>query len=137
MKRDYVEDMEIMHDKFGVRPVVEKLDNEKLKAFLEFRVGCLQEELDELKLAVKTGDKDGIVDAVIDLTVFAVGTLDLFDIDGPLAWKRVYDANMAKEVGIKEGRPNPYGLPDLIKKPGWVPPSHIDNVGLLDRIFPE
>lgn len=137
MQRDYVEDMEIMHDKFGVRALVEKLDDEKLKAFLEFRVGCLQEELDELKLAVKTGDKDGIVDAVIDLTVFAVGTLDLFDIDGPLAWKRVYDANMAKEVGIKEGRPNPYGLPDLIKKPGWVPPSHIDNVGLLDRIFPE
>jgi hypothetical protein len=41
---------------------------------------------------------------------------------------------MAKEVGIKEGRPNPLGLPDLIKPAGWVAPDHADNTGLLEKL---
>ena len=132
MTTNWVDDMWHMHDKFGVQEVVEDFDAEKLKMFLEFRVKFLQEELDELKTA-KNGDD--VVDALIDLCVVAIGTLDLFKIDAQLAWQRVYLANMTKQVGVKESRPNPLGLPDLIKPNGWVAPTHADNVGLLEKIY--
>ena len=41
---------------------------------------------------------------------------------------------MAKEVGVKEERPNPLGLPDLVKPEGWVNPSHSGNHGILNDI---
>jgi predicted HAD superfamily Cof-like phosphohydrolase len=124
--------MNDMHAKFGVREVVSKMDANKLTEFLEFRIGCLQEELDELK-AAQNGDD--AVDALIDLSVFAIGTLDLFGIDAEMAWNRVYNANISKEVGIKEARPNPLGLPDLIKPVGWVAPTHKDNIGAFEKIY--
>ena len=37
-----------MHTKFGVNPAVRQMDADKLKAFLEFRIRFLQEELDEM-----------------------------------------------------------------------------------------
>jgi hypothetical protein len=121
-----------MHRKFGVNPVVREFDKEKLKSFLEFRIKFLQEELDEMK---KADNADDVVDALIDLCVVAIGTLDAFDVDSEKAWAAVYDANIVKKVGIKESRPNPLGLPDLIKPEGWTAPSHADNVGLLGHIF--
>ena len=132
MSQNWVKDMNDMHAKFGVREVVSKMDANKLAEFLEFRIGCLQEELDELK-AARNGDD--AVDALIDLSVFAIGTLDLFGIDGEMAWNRVYAANISKEVGIKEARPNPMGLPDLIKPAGWIAPSHKDNIGAFEKIY--
>jgi hypothetical protein len=121
-----------MHRKFGVNPVVREFDKEKLKSFLEFRIKFLQEELDEMK---KADNADDVVDALIDLCVVAIGTLNAFDVDSEKAWAAVYDANIVKKVGIKESRPNPLGLPDLIKPEGWTAPSHADNVGLLGHIF--
>ena len=132
MSQNWVKDMNDMHAKFGVREVVSKMDANKLTEFLEFRIGCLQEELDELK-AAKNGDD--AVDALIDLSVFAIGTLDLFGIDVEMAWNRVYAANISKEVGIKEARPNPLGLPDLIKPAGWTAPTHKDNIGAFEKIY--
>ena len=132
MSQNWVKDMNDMHAKFGVREVVSKMDANKLTEFLEFRIGCLQEELDELK-AAKNGDD--AVDALIDLSVFAIGTLDLFGIDAEMAWNRVYAANISKEVGIKEARPNPMGLPDLIKPAGWIAPTHKDNIGAFEKIY--
>ena len=132
MSTNWVSDIIEMHDKFGVNRVVRTFDNDKLKKFLEFRIGCLQEELDELKDA-KTADD--AVDALIDLVVFAIGTLDTYGIDSCKAWDRVLVANLVKEVGIKEGRPNPWGLPDLLKPAGWTAPTHVDNVGLFAKVF--
>lgn len=120
-----------MHDKFGFHEAVGKMDAEMLKKMLVFRLKFLQEELDEAKNADSAED---IVDAMIDLCVVAIGTLDAFDVDAQTAWERVHEANMAKERGIKPGRPNPLGLPDLIKPEGWTAPSHEDNHGILDRI---
>lgn len=140
----FVNDIAEMHTKFGVNPVIRGLDKEKLRWFLEFRERFLQEELDEMRKACVeydagkiTGAKaaDDIVDALIDLIVVAVGTLDAYDVDTNEAWDRVHTKNMLKNVGVKESRPNPLGLPDLIKGPGWTPPSHEDNVGLLAKVF--
>ena len=128
----WVADISDMHTKFGVNEKVQDFDKEKLKKFLEFRVAFLQEELDEMKSATNADD---VVDALIDLCVVAIGTLDAFDVHSDEAWNRVHRANMAKEVGIKESRPNPLGLPDLIKPEGWTAPTHADNVGLLSKIY--
>ena len=138
MSINWVQDIAGMHKQFGVNEVVSKFDDDKLKKFLEFRIGCLQEELDELKEA-KSGDD--AVDALIDLVVFAIGTLDSYEVDAYTAWNRVLDANLGKQVGIKEGRPNPWGLPDLLKPTmethgyDWVAPTHADNVGLFAKVY--
>jgi predicted HAD superfamily Cof-like phosphohydrolase len=131
MTQNWVKDIADMHTKYGVNEKVREFDDEKLKTFLEFRINFLQEELDELKAAAASSDSEEIVDACIDLCVVAIGTLNAFDVDEYKAWDVVHDANMSKEVGIKESRPNPLGLPDLIKPNGWVGPSHEGNHGLL------
>ena len=137
-KNDWVQDIHDMHTKFGVRPVIAGLDKEKLAKFLEFRLNFLQEELDEAKEAAVSNDPskaEDVVDAMIDLCVVAIGTLDAFGVDAYTAWNRVHEKNMQKEPGIKPERPNPLGLPDLIKPAGWTAPTHADNVGLIEKLF--
>ncbi len=131
MSMNWVKDMQDMHAKFGVNTVVRGLDKAKLTAFLQFRIKFLQEELDEM---IVSDNGDDTVDALIDLCVVAIGTLDALDVNAYTAWDRVLEANMSKEVGIKASRPNPLGLPDLIKPEGWTAPSHADNVGLLSKV---
>ena len=127
-----------MHDKFGVNPIVREFNAEKLRKFIEFRFNFLQEELNEAQAAnncpIKIDGNEAIVDAMIDLCVVAIGTLNALDIDLFEAWDRVHVCNMTKQVGIKATRPNPLGLPDLIKPPGWIGPSHQGNHGLLIKL---
>lgn len=134
MSTNWMADIADMHRKFGVKEAVAGFDKEKLAKFLEFRINFLQEELDEMKDA---DNADDVVDALIDLCVVAIGTLDAFNVNSYEAWNKVHAANMAKEVGIKASRPNPLGLPDLIKPEGWEAPTHFDNVGLIGQLFEE
>jgi predicted HAD superfamily Cof-like phosphohydrolase len=129
---NWVYDIEDMHTKYGVNEKVNEFDAEKLRQFLQFRVNFLEEELQELKDNMNNPEE--IVDALIDLCVVAIGTLDAFQINSHRAWDAVHEANMNKEVGIKPSRPNPLGLPDLIKPEGWTPPSHAHNHGLLEKL---
>lgn len=130
------EDMNNMHSKYGVHEVIKNMDSDMLRNFLKFRCECIQEEVDELLDAVhgKTVDAEETVDALIDICVFAIGTLDLFDVNPFEAWNQVLNANLNKEVGIKKERPNPFGLPDLIKPEGWEAPNHEGNHGRFDDI---
>lgn len=111
-------------------------DNEKLH-YLEFRAKFIQEELNELITAIENQEADEVVDAFIDIIVIALGTLDAFDVNIKKAWKRVHYANMQKKIGVKDTRPNPLGLPDLIKPENWQAPQHFDNVGKLDFLDKE
>ena len=131
MNKKWHEDIWDMHYKFGVHKwVMENIgDKEKLSKFLEFRMKFLDEELTETKNAVANKDPQEIVDGLIDLCVVAIGTLDAFGVDPQVAWNQVHNANMAKNPGVKETRPNPLGLPDLIKPEGWTGPDHDDNTG--------
>lgn len=131
---DWVNDMYQMHEKYGVHEWMENnKDNTELMAqFLEFRLNFLQEELNETRAAALVDkDPEEIVDGLIDLCVIAIGTLDAFNVAAHDAWQEVLKANMSKEVGVKETRPNPLGLPDLIKPEGWQGPSHRGNHGYL------
>ena len=137
MSKDWVKDMRNMSSKYKIQDAVNNLDRNQLRSFLYFRVNFLQEELDELKKATHRGipiDSEETVDALIDLCVVAIGTLDLFDVNAYEAWDEVLEANMNKKVGIKETRPNPLGLPDLVKPKDWKAPSHKGNYGKLRGI---
>ena len=136
MSTDWVNDIEVMQDKFQTLEWVfnNKENKDKLKAFLKFRIDFLQEELDETKKAYETMDGEEIVDGLIDFCVVAIGTLDAFGVDAYKAWDEVLKANMSKNVGVKEGRPNPLGLPDLMKPEGWTAPSHEGNHGIFDDL---
>jgi hypothetical protein len=136
MSKDWVADIHAMHDKFGVHTWVKEQvrqgNFEKLHAFLKFRIDFLVEELTETKeKGLDVRNSEEIVDGLIDLCVVAIGTLDAFNIDPYKAWDAVDAANMAKVPGIKKERPNPLGLPDLMKPEGWTAPSHEGNHGLL------
>ena len=140
MSKNWFHDMKVMHQKYGVNKWMQAEQQsdvpiKRLKEYMEFRLGMMQEELDETKEAFKLKDAPGMVDGIIDLCVFAIGTLEVFGVDANKAWDEVYKANMSKEVGIKEGRPNPLGLPDLVKPEGWKGPSHEGNHGDISYSF--
>ena len=134
---DWVNDMKLMHEKFGVHDWFQanKENKDLMDKYLRFRLSMCKEELDETMTAIESKDPEEIVDGLIDLCVFAIGTLDVFGVDANQAWDQVYKANMVKSPGVKEGRPNPFGLPDLIKPEGWKSPSHEGNHGNLTNAF--
>jgi len=133
MSNNWVADITEMHAKFRVHEAVDKMTADTLKQYLEFRVKFLEEEMAELRANMDNPEE--IVDAIIDLCVVAIGTLDAFNVDAQRAWDEVHRANMAKVVGVKESRPNPLGLPDLVKPEGWKGPSHSGNYGLLTNVL--
>lgn len=129
------DDMNMMHRKYGVHEAIDKLTPDQLIEFIKFRFNFLQEEVDEGQRAIKEKNAEEVIDSLIDLVVVAVGTLDLLNVNFSQAWYSVMEANMNKQVGIKASRPNPLGLPDLIKPEGWQPPSHAGNHGLAAKAF--
>lgn len=121
-----------MHEHYGFHELVAKLSPEMMKELLKWRARFIESELTEL---YESKTPEDAVDALIDIIVVAVGTLDLFGVDGPDAWREVQSANMKKALGIKPGRPNPFGFPDLMKPEGWVGPDHAGNYGRMGEAF--
>jgi len=138
MSTNWFKDMQDMHKKYGVDKWMneeKKSDWSRLNKYMDFRIKMMQEELDETRVAFQNKNEEEVVDGIIDLCVFAIGTLEVFGVDANKAWDQVYKANMSKEVGIKEGRPNPLGLPDLVKPEGWEGPTHKGNHGNITDSF--
>ena len=143
MSTNWFKDMQDMHKKYGVDKWMKNeketnffpQDYTRLNNYMQFRLNMLQEELDETQNAFVNKDAEEVVDGIIDLCVFAIGTLEVFGVDANKAWDQVYKANMNKEVGIKESRPNPLGLPDLVKPKDWKGPSHEGNHGNITDSF--
>ena len=134
MSTNLIQDMYVMHSRYKFHEPVNNMSKEDLYEFLKFRFRFLNEELAEGWDAVDNRDPEEIVDALVDLVVIAIGTLDLFKVNAYSAWDEVLRANLNKKRGVKESRPNPFGLPDLIKPEGWVGPDHTGNHGLLTKI---
>ena len=133
---NWVKDIQDMQYKYGVKKWMHdnQDDAEKLRAYLGFRIKFIREELMETEAALTNDDAEEIVDGLIDICVVAIGTLDAFGVDPYKAWDEVLKANLNKTVGIKPERPNPLGLPDLIKPEGWEAPSHEGNHGKFNNI---
>jgi predicted HAD superfamily Cof-like phosphohydrolase len=131
MSNKLIKDIEQMHKKVGTRKWVEN-NPDKLSDFLKFRVSLLQEEMRESIQALESDNNEEFVDAMVDIVVVALGNLHIFGVDTQKAWDEVNRANLSKEIGIKESRPNPLGLPDMIKPTGWQGPDHSGNTGVLN-----
>jgi predicted HAD superfamily Cof-like phosphohydrolase len=129
---DMIGDIRGMHDFYEFTKRVAEFDKDQLKKLLEFRKNFLREEMAELDSSTTAED---VVDALVDIIVVALGTLDTFGVDTAKAWIAVHNANMRKAPGVKPSRPNPLNLPDLIKPFGWCGPSHMSNHGMLEGIF--
>jgi len=138
MPVDMVRDMYMMHEKFGVHEWFEKNKHDKdlMRKYIAFRLMMQYEELGEtMSAALVQGNSEEVVDGLIDTIVFAIGTLDIMGVDVKKAWDEVLRANVSKEAGVKPGRPNPFGMPDLLKPGGWRGPSHEGNHGELPNIL--
>ncbi|NNK82865.1 MAG: hypothetical protein HKO92_07060 [Flavobacteriaceae bacterium] len=132
---NWFDDIRKMHDHFKVHSTIKNMDNSTLRRLLDFRLSMIREELDETDEAFINSDPEEVVDGIIDLLVFAIGTLEIFGVDAEKAWNEVYKANIVKTPGVKESRPNPFGFPDLIKPEGWRAPSHKGNHGILNEVL--
>ncbi|AKE44902.1 hypothetical protein AU106_gp271 [Sinorhizobium phage phiM9] len=136
----YFELVDQMHTKFGFYDAVKGFDQDKFLDFLEFRaekqigeeVGEFVDAVQLFREAREAGDVEKqlhaiqeINDAIVDILVFAFGTATFTMSKEELeqSYWTVMKANIDKEVGIKPGRPNPLGLPDLIKPEGWKSPD--------------
>jgi predicted HAD superfamily Cof-like phosphohydrolase len=100
---------------------------------LQFRLQLLTEEYNELRQSLDDADAAETVDALIDIVVIALGTLQLCNVDIDKAWSTVMAANMAKTRGSKPGRPSDGW--DLAKPHDWVAPDHQTNVGILPTLL--
>ena len=134
MTSNIITDVENMHHKYKVHDWIEA-NPDKLNELFKLRMRMLNEEFSETMDAYLQGDPEELIDGLIDLVVIAIGTLDIVGVDPHEAWNEVYNANMAKEVGVKPGRPNKLGLPDLRKPSGWKAPCHKLNHGKLPDIL--
>ena len=132
---DWPHDINRMHAKFGVHDWLDESTPEKRKELMKLRMRMLTEEYAETMNAYLQGDAEEVIDGLIDLCVIAIGTLDIAGVDAHTAWYSVYNANISKSTGVKPGRPNPLGLPDLIKPEGWEAPDHSRNYGDLERMI--
>ena len=140
LNNNWVADLELMHAKYKatdwVDEKINKEDYNTLDKFLAHRIDFLEEEVTETINAYGNGDYKELVDGLIDTIVVALGTLDLFKVNSPKVWNEIYHSNMKKEVGIKKSRPNPLGVPDLIKPEGWEPPKiETKDCGILPAVL--
>lgn len=132
--------VDTMHKKYGFYETVAGFDKEKFLKFLEFRAEKqITEEVNEFLQAIKDfryaaerDDKEAMLaavqeinDAIVDMSVFVNGTatFTMTQDEYEKSYSTVMEANLKKERGIKPGRPNPMGLPDLLKPEGWESPD--------------
>ena len=136
MSDNWVKDINDMHSKFGVHDWFSnnKDDKDLMQKYIMFRMLMIGEEYQETLSAINNSDAEEVVDGLIDMCVFAIGTLDVMGVNANKAWDEIYRANMDKQPGVKPGRPNRFGLPDLLKPGGWRGPSHEGNHGDLQSI---
>lgn len=95
------------------------------KRTMDYRVGFLQEELDELKLSYESDDLEGCADALVDLVYVAMGTACIMGLPWESLWDEVQRANMTKRLAKPDGSDSKRNNPlDVVKPPGWVGPDH-------------
>lgn len=124
---DWVQDVIDFHKKFTpgiVQPlpvIPEKLQDEK------YCLGFLEEEMLEIKRAMKIGNVAGVADGLADLVYVTIRAALIWGIDLREQWKEVHAANMRKVGGPIRGDGK------VLKPPGWEPP---DNYAALARQKP-
>ena len=98
------------------------------KEVSSFRVGFMNEELDEYVDALALHDMEMALDALVDLVYVVLGTAYLHGFDFNEAFRRVHEANM-KKVRVKNAGESKRGSTYDVRKPeGWTPADLSDLV---------
>lgn len=120
-----IEQVKDFHKKFGL-PIGEAdvlTGSEEAK---RFRIGFLQEELDEFKQAIQDGDNVKAFDALLDLAYIVYGTALFMGIT-PTMWDHgfsaVQKANMSKVRATQQGDSKRGTTLDVVKPEGWQGPE--------------
>jgi predicted HAD superfamily Cof-like phosphohydrolase len=96
------------------------LDSPGFHPALDKRVEHIDEELTELKQAIKNGNKEETIDALLDIVYIALGTAYMCGFDTQAHWDEIQRANMSKVRGVTK-RGHSY---DVKKTDGWQGPDH-------------
>lgn len=93
----------------------------------DFRVKFMQEELDEYRAAVYSGDLASQFDAIIDLIYVALGTAYLQGFPFGEGWREVHRVNMTKVRAQNASDSKRGSTIDVVKPANFVPPD-IDSI---------
>jgi predicted HAD superfamily Cof-like phosphohydrolase len=84
-------------------------------------VDLIEEEFNELKVAIKDCDNIEILDALTDILVVTIGAAHSMGADVEGAWKEVMSTNFAK-IG-EDGKVRKREDGKVLKPVGWAPPN--------------
>lgn len=85
-------------------------------------LNLIDEEVQELKLAVERGDTVEQLDALLDIIVVTIGAIHSAGHDGEGGWKEVMSTNFAK-IDKETGKVRKREDGKVLKPVGWVPPD--------------
>lgn len=89
---------------------------------VELRLRLINEEVDELHVAVSDGDIVEVADALADIIYVAIGMAIEFGIPLDRVWDEVQRTNMAK-VDPTTGKVHRRADGKVLKPDGWTPPD--------------
>jgi predicted HAD superfamily Cof-like phosphohydrolase len=85
-------------------------------------IGLIEEEADELGVAINNHDKIETLDALIDILVVTIGAIHSMGADAEGAWKEVMQTNFNK-IDKETGKVRKREDGKVLKPVGWVPPD--------------
>ena len=85
-------------------------------------IGLIEEEGDELAVAINNHDKVETLDALIDILVVTIGAIHSMGADAEGAWKEVMATNFAK-IDKETGKVRKREDGKVLKPVGWTPPD--------------
>jgi predicted HAD superfamily Cof-like phosphohydrolase len=97
---------------------VEGFNQDQFKLY----VSLIDEESDELKVAINNNDQVETLDALVDILVVTIGAIHSMGADAEGAWKEVMSTNFAK-IDKETGKVRKREDGKVLKPTGWVPPD--------------
>jgi predicted HAD superfamily Cof-like phosphohydrolase len=85
-------------------------------------IGLIEEEGDELAVAINNHDKVETLDALIDILVVTIGAIHSMGADAEGAWKEVMQTNFNK-IDKETGKVRKREDGKVLKPVGWTPPD--------------
>lgn len=85
-------------------------------------IGLIQEEHDELQVAIDADDRVEQLDALIDILVVTIGAIHSAGFDAEGAWKEVMSTNFAK-IDRETGKVRKREDGKVLKPLGWTAPE--------------
>jgi predicted HAD superfamily Cof-like phosphohydrolase len=82
----------------------------------------MEEEWEELKVALKDNDRVEQLDALLDFIVVTIGAIHSGGFDGEGGWREVIGTNLAK-IDKETGKVRKREDGKVLKPLGWVPPE--------------